>query len=154
MSVTHDVVVVGGGPVGLATAYESAKAGKKVLVLEQSHFYNLAGSSGDLVRMFRTMYTGILLSIPKHKHGINLAYYKLALVILVFIFPIGVYFVLFLHPSSPPPPPSTSSPLSFPLSPTFFSILSLGVLFVILVVRNSYFYVKKYLLYYCRGLFG
>lgn len=51
-----DVIVVGGGPVGLAAAYEVAKAGKKVLVLEQNNFFNQAGSSGDLARMFRTMY--------------------------------------------------------------------------------------------------
>ncbi|KAK3313026.1 hypothetical protein B0H66DRAFT_631959 [Apodospora peruviana] len=52
-----DVIVVGAGPVGLAATYEVAKAGAKVLVLEQNNFFNQAGSSGDLVRMFRTMYT-------------------------------------------------------------------------------------------------
>lgn len=50
-----DVVVVGGGPIGLATAYETAKLGSKVVLLEQNNFYNQAGSSGDLARMFRTM---------------------------------------------------------------------------------------------------
>ncbi|KAF8965477.1 FAD/NAD(P)-binding domain-containing protein [Flammula alnicola] len=54
---TFDVVVIGGGPMGLATAYECAKAGKKVVVYEKSLFFNQAGSSGDLVRMFRTAYT-------------------------------------------------------------------------------------------------
>ncbi|KAH9927099.1 FAD/NAD(P)-binding domain-containing protein [Epithele typhae] len=53
----YDVVVIGGGPVGLSTALECAKAGQKVLVLEQSVFFNYSGSSGDLVRMFRTAYT-------------------------------------------------------------------------------------------------
>ncbi|KAH7162036.1 hypothetical protein B0J13DRAFT_490543 [Dactylonectria estremocensis] len=53
----YDVIVVGGGPVGLAAAYEVAKADKTVLVLEQNNFFNQAGSSGDLARMFRTMYT-------------------------------------------------------------------------------------------------
>ncbi|KAK5996864.1 Putative bifunctional amine oxidase [Cladobotryum mycophilum] len=52
-----DVVVVGGGPIGLATAYEVAKAGSKAVVLEQNNFFNQSGSSGDLARMFRTMYT-------------------------------------------------------------------------------------------------
>lgn len=52
-----DVVVVGGGPVGLAAAYETAKAGSRAIVLEQNNFFNQAGSSNDLARMFRTMYT-------------------------------------------------------------------------------------------------
>lgn len=59
---SFDVVVVGGGPIGLSSAYEVAKKGKKVLVLEQSSFFNQEGSSGDLVRMFRTMYVNFLLS--------------------------------------------------------------------------------------------
>lgn len=54
---TYDIVVVGGGAIGLAAAYECAKAGKSVVVLEKNNFFNQAGSSGDLVRMFRTMYT-------------------------------------------------------------------------------------------------
>ncbi|KAF8593828.1 FAD/NAD(P)-binding domain-containing protein [Ceratobasidium sp. AG-I] len=53
----YDTVVVGGGPIGLSTAYECAKAGKKVLVLEKSIYFNQSGSSGDIVRMFRTAYT-------------------------------------------------------------------------------------------------
>ena len=53
----YDVVVVGGGPVGLAAAYHSAKRGKSVLLLERFNFFNQSGSSNDLVRMFRTMYT-------------------------------------------------------------------------------------------------
>ncbi|KAI5868217.1 hypothetical protein GGS23DRAFT_544570 [Durotheca rogersii] len=52
-----DVVVVGGGPVGLSATYEVAKAGRKVIVLEKNNFFNQAGSSNDLARMFRTMYT-------------------------------------------------------------------------------------------------
>ncbi|KAI0810086.1 hypothetical protein GGR55DRAFT_689257 [Xylaria sp. FL0064] len=56
-SETFDVVVVGGGPVGLATAYEVAKTGARVIVLEKNNFFNHAGSSNDLARMFRTMYT-------------------------------------------------------------------------------------------------
>uniref|UniRef100_A0A0D2YB58 FAD dependent oxidoreductase domain-containing protein n=1 Tax=Fusarium oxysporum (strain Fo5176) TaxID=660025 RepID=A0A0D2YB58_FUSOF len=45
-----DVVVIGGGPVGLAAGYEVAKAGSKVMVLEQNNFFNQAGSSGDLAQ--------------------------------------------------------------------------------------------------------
>jgi sarcosine oxidase / L-pipecolate oxidase len=52
----YDVVVIGGGPVGLAAAYEVAKAGATVIILEQNNFFNQAGSSGDLARMFRTMH--------------------------------------------------------------------------------------------------
>ena len=51
----YDVVVVGGGPVGWAAAYEIAKAGRSVIVLEQNNFFNQAGSSNDMARMFRTM---------------------------------------------------------------------------------------------------
>ena len=53
----YDVVVIGGGPVGLASAYNCSKAGKSVLVLERFNYFNQSGSSNDLVRMFRTMYT-------------------------------------------------------------------------------------------------
>lgn len=53
----YDVIVIGGGPIGLSAAYECAKAGKSVLVLERFNFFNQSGSSNDLVRMFRTMYT-------------------------------------------------------------------------------------------------
>ena len=52
----YDVVVVGGGPIGWAAAYEIAKEEKSVLVLEQNNFFNQAGSSNDMARMFRTMY--------------------------------------------------------------------------------------------------
>jgi sarcosine oxidase/L-pipecolate oxidase len=53
----YDIVVIGGGPMGLAAAYQCAKRGKKVLVLERFNFFNQSGSSNDLARMFRTMYT-------------------------------------------------------------------------------------------------
>ncbi|KAG8157375.1 hypothetical protein KVR01_012759 [Diaporthe batatas] len=54
---TYDAIIIGGGPIGLATAYEVAKAGASAIVLEQNNFFNHAGSSNDLARMFRTMYT-------------------------------------------------------------------------------------------------
>ncbi|OAA36229.1 amine oxidase (flavin-containing) [Cordyceps fumosorosea ARSEF 2679] len=53
----YDAIVVGGGAIGLAAAYEVAKAGKSTLLLEQSCLFNASGSSNDLARMYRTMYT-------------------------------------------------------------------------------------------------
>jgi sarcosine oxidase/L-pipecolate oxidase len=52
-----DVAIVGGGPIGLATAYECAKKGKKVVLFERFVFFNQSGSSADITRMYRTMYT-------------------------------------------------------------------------------------------------
>lgn len=51
-----DVVVIGGGPVGLAATYEIAKAGGKVIILEQNNFFNHSGTSGGLARVFQTLY--------------------------------------------------------------------------------------------------
>ena len=53
----YDLVVVGAGPIGLSTAYNCAKLGMKVLLLERFTLFNQSGSSAGLVRMFRTMYT-------------------------------------------------------------------------------------------------
>ena len=55
----YDVAVIGGGPMGLAAAYHSAKKGAKVVVLEQSDFGNAAGSSAGKTRQFRQMYSEI-----------------------------------------------------------------------------------------------
>jgi sarcosine oxidase/L-pipecolate oxidase len=57
MAYDTDIVVIGGGPVGLAAAYNAAKAGQSVHVLERFNLFNQSGSSNDLVRMYRTMYT-------------------------------------------------------------------------------------------------
>jgi monomeric sarcosine oxidase len=54
----YDVIVVGGGVLGLSAAYNCAKAGKKVLLLEQYELFNQNGSSADFCRMWRVMYTG------------------------------------------------------------------------------------------------
>jgi sarcosine oxidase/sarcosine oxidase/L-pipecolate oxidase len=55
----YDVIIVGGGPMGLASAYECAvKEGKKVLVLERfSEFANVHSSSVGYGRQFRVNYS-------------------------------------------------------------------------------------------------
>ena len=53
----YDVIIVGGGAMGLSSAYYAAKSGKKVLVLEKYPFFNQRGSSGDFMRMWRVMYS-------------------------------------------------------------------------------------------------
>lgn len=53
----YDVIVIGGGPIGLSAAHNCAKDGQSVLLLERFAFFNQSGSSNDLTRMFRTMYT-------------------------------------------------------------------------------------------------
>lgn len=53
----YDVIVVGGGPMGLACAYYASAAGRRVLVLERNAFFNDQGSSGGLSRMFRVIHS-------------------------------------------------------------------------------------------------
>lgn len=52
----HDVIVIGGGPIGLSTAYHLSKAGARALVLEQFTFANQLGSSAGVSRQFRIPY--------------------------------------------------------------------------------------------------
>ena len=47
---------------GLATAYNAAKSGHRVHVLERFNLFNQSGSSNDLVRMYRTMYTEVFMA--------------------------------------------------------------------------------------------
>lgn len=54
--VTHDVIVIGGGPIGLATAYHLSKRKVRTLVLEQFTFFNQLGSSAGVSRQFRIPY--------------------------------------------------------------------------------------------------
>ncbi|WP_412529648.1 FAD-dependent oxidoreductase [Burkholderia lata] len=51
-----DVIVVGGGPMGLSTAYHLGKRKARTLVLEQFTFVNQLGSSAGVSRQFRIPY--------------------------------------------------------------------------------------------------
>ena len=52
----YDVIVIGGGAIGLATAYHLGKRQAKTLVLEQFTFGNQLGSSAGVSRQFRIPY--------------------------------------------------------------------------------------------------
>ncbi|PIZ05176.1 MAG: hypothetical protein COY58_00550 [Gammaproteobacteria bacterium CG_4_10_14_0_8_um_filter_38_16] len=52
-----DIIVVGGGPIGMASALFCAKEGKTVTLLERFSIGNQHGSSAGHVRMWRIMYT-------------------------------------------------------------------------------------------------
>jgi monoamine oxidase len=52
-----DVIIVGGGCMGLAAAYSASKIGKKALLLERNAFFNDQGSSAGLSRMWRVIYS-------------------------------------------------------------------------------------------------
>lgn len=52
----YDVIVIGGGAMGLSTAYHLGKRKAKTLVLEQFTFVNQLGSSAGVSRQFRIPY--------------------------------------------------------------------------------------------------
>ncbi|MEM7369065.1 MAG: FAD-dependent oxidoreductase [Bacteroidota bacterium] len=52
----YDIVIVGGGAMGLATAAQLSNTNKKVLLLEQFGFLNQKGSSAGMSRQFRVQY--------------------------------------------------------------------------------------------------
>ncbi len=56
MRTDYDVIVIGGGPNGLATAYQLSKRGARTLVVEQFTFLNQSGSSAGVSRQFRIPY--------------------------------------------------------------------------------------------------
>lgn len=57
MSNVYDVIIVGGGPIGLSTAYECLKKQQNVLVIEKFSFHNDYGSSPGFSRQFRISYS-------------------------------------------------------------------------------------------------
>jgi glycine/D-amino acid oxidase-like deaminating enzyme len=52
----YDLIVVGGGAIGLSTAYHAARRKLKTLVIEQYGYFNDAGSSAGASRQFRVQY--------------------------------------------------------------------------------------------------
>jgi monomeric sarcosine oxidase len=52
----HGTIVVGGGIMGICTAYWLAQRGKPVTVLEAGDIPNIKGASGDHLRVFRLAY--------------------------------------------------------------------------------------------------
>lgn len=52
----YDLIIIGGGPIGLATAYQASLRGLKTLVLEQYSYLNNQGSSAGASRQFRLQY--------------------------------------------------------------------------------------------------
>ncbi|MDX3380728.1 FAD-dependent oxidoreductase [Streptomyces niveiscabiei] len=57
MTESYDVVVVGGGPIGLASAWEAAGRGLRVLVLERHTFFNETAGTSGAERHWRLQYT-------------------------------------------------------------------------------------------------
>lgn len=53
----YDVVIIGGGAIGLSAAYYAGMAGAKVLLLEQFETGNQKSSSSGASRMFRVVYS-------------------------------------------------------------------------------------------------
>ena len=56
MNTTYDVIVIGGGAIGLAAAHELGQRQASVLVLEKYAFLNQAGSSAGFSRQYRLPY--------------------------------------------------------------------------------------------------
>jgi N-methyl-L-tryptophan oxidase len=54
--VQYDVIVLGGGTMGIACAWELAKRGKRALVLEQFDFVHDRGAHSGQTRIFRHAY--------------------------------------------------------------------------------------------------
>ncbi len=57
----YDIIVIGGGAIGLSAAYHCAQAQKRVLLLEQFEFINDMHSSKGNARFFRLIYSDVML---------------------------------------------------------------------------------------------
>lgn len=53
---SYDLIVIGGGAIGLSTAYYAARRQIRTLVLEQAGYFNDSGSSAGASRQFRLQY--------------------------------------------------------------------------------------------------
>ncbi|MBT8101076.1 MAG: FAD-dependent oxidoreductase, partial [Gammaproteobacteria bacterium] len=53
---SFDLIVLGGGAIGLSTAFHAGKRGLRTLVLEKNGVLNDAGSSAGASRQFRLQY--------------------------------------------------------------------------------------------------
>lgn len=58
----YDIIIIGGGPMGLAAAYYAAQEGARTAVLERFDFFNDRGASGGDSRQFRIQYNEIEIS--------------------------------------------------------------------------------------------
>lgn len=56
MSGIFDIIVIGGGPAGLAAAFQMGNRNASTLVLEQFNFLNQSGSSAGVTRQYRIPY--------------------------------------------------------------------------------------------------
>ncbi len=57
MSDIYDLIVIGGGSMGLSTAYHAGKRSKRTLVLERFGYFNDSGSSAGASRQYRIQYS-------------------------------------------------------------------------------------------------
>ena len=68
----YDVVIVGGGSMGIATAYYLAKANQKVLVVDQFSIPNIYGSHHGETRILRLGYGNGGTYVPLVKESLDL----------------------------------------------------------------------------------
>ncbi|MEL6813237.1 MAG: FAD-dependent oxidoreductase [Cyanobacteria bacterium J06598_3] len=57
MSELYDLIVIGGGSVGLSTAYHADKHNLRTLVIERYSYFNNSGSSAGASRQYRVQYS-------------------------------------------------------------------------------------------------